>query len=189
MSRRSSSGVRPTAALGGPVADPIRAAEFLGFEPTDAQLRVRSAFWVAYREDPTVDLDHLGPSEIARRVDAPSIAKWWVDPHFRAWFLNREEWRTQIEFAFELWLTQVVTRLRSRTVADRELLGYGKMLAEMGRKLPSGTAADGDGDGSTKATPDEMRRLIHEAALQLGYTPPLVAALDAAPASDKEIAE
>lgn len=149
-----------------------RAPEFLGYEPTPGMRRVKAQFWVQMREDPSVDPQQLSPADIQRRVDAPSLDRWWRDPLFRSWFLNKQEWVAGAEMAFELWLDQLTGRLMSGLMSDKDLVAAGKLLSEVADKLPRTPSAASKQDPVGQLTPAQAKQKFHELATSLGYLPP-----------------
>lgn len=115
--------------------DVIRAREFMGYEPTDLQMRTKAKMWAMYREDPLISPDNMKPSELARVLDAPSLEAWWSDPNFRSWFLQKDGWRHDTEFAFQLWMDDCLKRLRTRSLSDKDFLAFGKLLAELTSRM------------------------------------------------------
>lgn len=166
MSRRSSRGLAPK-------DGPIRAPEYLGYEPTDGQLKCKSEFWAKFRDDPRVDPAHLTAMEVAELVDAPSLTQWWKEPGFRTWFLDGEEWRGDLEFATALWAKELAARMmRSASMSDKDFIAAGKLLAEVTGRMPKGGHASGEAGKKKPMSEAEALEAFHRTAKQLGYTPP-----------------
>lgn len=167
--RRSSRGVE----AGTPSeATLVRASDFLGFEPTPGQTLVKHAFWVAWREDPSVDPRSITPQDVLAVCDAPSIDKWWRDAGFRDWFLNKEEWRGKAEAALHMWLDQTIRRLAGGMLPGSELAQLGKLLADLTGRGPK--AVD-TGRGAKQLPPmseAEARAHFERLALAQGWSPP-----------------
>jgi hypothetical protein len=165
--RRSSRGAAP----GG--ESRIRAPEYLGYEPTDGQLKAKSEFWAKFRDDPAMDPKHLGPMAIAELIDAPSLTTWWKEPGFRTWFLDGEEWRGDIEFATALWAKEAAARMmRADAMSDKDFVAYGKLLAEVSGRMPRGGAGAGAGKPPKQLTEAEAMAQFVAAAKLMGFTPP-----------------
>jgi hypothetical protein len=150
----------------------LRASEVLGFEPTQAQLRAKAGFWTAYQADPSIAVENLSIHDVVLLVDSPNLKQWWSDSRFRAWFLNKDEWRSQLEYAFLAWLDGAAKRLQGG-MTDKDFISLGKLLAELASKIPRvGDAKPSRSEEWAKLPPAELRRKFHEVAMQLGYAPP-----------------
>ncbi len=148
----------------------VRAPMYLGFEPNEAQMKVKAAFWSAWRDDPTVDPAKLTAAAVANLTDAPTIETWWRQDGFRQWFCNKDEWRQELEFSFALWQQKVRERLVSSVLADKDLISLGKLLAEMSNRMPK--SAGPIDKKARELTDAEARDAVAKAALSMGWTPP-----------------
>lgn len=166
MSRRSSKTDRPTVP-----ALPVRAAELAGFEPTTAQLRAKVAFWRAWDEGRAAHLsvNQIGPSDVMKLVEAPSIPKWWPNSQFRAWFLNQDEWRTDAEASMQKWFRQADQKLDTGMMQDKDFIQLGKLLMELTGRISKVPPKEKE---QPKLPPDQARAKFHELATSLGYVLP-----------------
>lgn len=152
---------------------PTRALDFLGFEPTPAQRLVKAAYWRAWAEDPSVDPASTTSAHVMQICDAPSIDKWWKQSGFRDWFVGREEWKIRADAAAQMWLDTVIRRLSGGGISDKDLVGLGRVLAEVAGHTGRGVPAE-KSVGQAKLPPSEAEARIQfeRLASALGWTPP-----------------
>jgi len=144
----------------------MKRVEDLGFDPTPNQRKVKSAFWARYRDDPVIQPELMTVAEIQQLIHAPSMEKWWADKSFRSWFLNADEWRHQLEFIMDEWIARAATLLTSGVLSDKDFLQFGKLMADISGRASGGAAQK---QITKELSPEQSRKLFHEAALSQGY--------------------
>lgn len=183
--RKSSRGRPPVGPVPNPPADLIRAPEFIGFEPTDMQLRTKAKLWAMYDESPLVHPENMRPTDMARMLDSPSLPSWWVDPNFRSWFLQKDGWKYDLEFAFQLWMDDALKRVRTRSLSDKDFLAFGRLLGEMTARTGSAAKRDGDDSKKKELSEAEAIKLIEALAPALGFV--RLPATTVAPAKTEDV--
>lgn len=166
---RKSSSFTGSPALGKPESV-LMAPTDLGWVPTVKQQKVKSNFWARYREDPVIQPDKLTAAEVTQ-LCGTDVSKWWSDPGFRAWFINADSWRHQLEFLADSFLEKAMYRLLSDELSDKDFINLGKLISEMAGRMPTkgpGTV----GEKEKQLTPEQAQKLFHEAALSQGYELP-----------------
>lgn len=163
--------------------DPARVNTIVGmaerlspFEPSDDQIRVRSALWALLREQPSLDAQTLSVAQIRDLLpcDSAGLDSWWREPAFRKWFLaGGEDWRGDVEEIFVLTLRAMRRQLYSGEVAPKDLANFLKLSAEIARRVPGKGAAEPAKAAADEAkSPAELRAAIEQWALDQGWTPP-----------------
>ncbi len=129
--------------LGSPTnLDEIREGLRAGvFSPTAAQRRCKASFWSRYVPVPVTSSSSLPQAEIglsqAQEITGSAgLKKWWSEVGFRAWFLNREEAREQMDYLFDRSLEVAEELLNSDTAKPGEKVALIKFIAELSGKMP-----------------------------------------------------
>lgn len=144
--------------------------EVIGFAPSSPQLKAKSAFWVAWRADPLADPAYMTAGEIAQRAACPQVATWWADKSFRDWFLNKDTRLQQLEYAFDLLMTQIVAELERGGLEIKELAQLGALLLTIhGGGVGGRKGGKDDKDPGKELTPEQAEKVFHEAATRMGY--------------------
>lgn len=161
--RKSSHGYTPVE----PDMTKVRSADDISYEPSPAQRKCKAKLWTTLRDDPSIDGKSLTLAAAQQICDSGSLDKWWKQPGFREWFLNKDEWRETVELSLSLWADSISSRLLAGTLSDKDLIAAGKLLAEIGGRMPR--AGDAKKDVSAHLTPAQLREQFHLAATDLGY--------------------
>src|SRR5690606_18470701 len=67
------------------------------FRPTDAHIRAKSQLWARFAENPICDPSEVNLAIASQYVNDRRLPRWWSQPGFQDWFLNRGEWRELLE--------------------------------------------------------------------------------------------
>lgn len=59
-------------------------------EPSESQLLAKSRFWRKMAENPLFDADKVTAAKVEQLTGSSQIKKWWGDPMFRDWFLDKD---------------------------------------------------------------------------------------------------
>lgn len=123
------------------------------FEPSVAQRRAKANFWTAWQDDPTLDPELMTADTAARLSGNRTVRRWWGEPGFKPWFMNKDEQRQRLEYLFELSMDAAEDIL---TNADPKAQGARvqliKHMSELANKMPSKSGGLGAGlDGMVKA--------------------------------------
>lgn len=133
------------------ISDQMEAEPF--FEPTLGQRRAKANFWTAWQEDPTVDPELMTADTAARLAGNRTVRRWWSEPGFKAWFMNKEEQRQRMEYLFELSMDAAESILTNEDPkAQGARVQLIKHMSELADKMPNKNKGLGNGlDGMVKA--------------------------------------
>jgi hypothetical protein len=59
-------------------------------DPSEAQCVAKARFWRKMSENPLYDADKISTAQIERMTGSSMLTKWWANPKFRDWFLEKE---------------------------------------------------------------------------------------------------
>ena len=68
------------------------------FKPSVEQRKLKSAFWVTYRNGPSVNAKDVTMACVVSTTGSSKVEKWWKDPQFKEWFLNEDDFRQRAEY-------------------------------------------------------------------------------------------
>ncbi len=140
--------------MSGIASGPASAAVHLQFRPSEAQVKAKTAFWSYFLSEaslyPPEDVDGAVAAKFAsdRRVE-----QWWSTPEFREWFLNRDEFRQQVEFLASLALTELQQIITDESASSAARVTAIKLVMDLANKMPKKVEA-------RELTPEE--KLISE---------------------------
>lgn len=123
------------------------------FEPSMGQRRAKANFWTAWQDDPTLDPELMTADTAARLSGNRTVRRWWTEPGFKAWFMNKDEQRQRLEYLFELSMDAAEDILtNSDPKAQGARVQLIKHMSELANKMPSKSNSLGAGlDGMVKA--------------------------------------
>lgn len=141
-------------------------AEFLGFEPTPFQQRLKARFWCIVGGNPMIDPEHVSADQVARICGDTAVLAWWKDISIRTWFLGQDTWKHDAEWLWGLWMQQITGAVLSPHTATKDLIALGNLLAKLtGRDQRP--ADDDDGP-----SPEAAKAAVVKAAKSLGMNFP-----------------
>lgn len=107
------------------------------FSASASQRRCKASFWARYLSSPTTPSPGDVSLAFAQEITGSAgLKKWWSEPGFRNWFLNRDEAREQMEYLFDRSLEVAEDLLNSDTAKPGEKVALIKFLAELAGKMP-----------------------------------------------------
>ena len=68
------------------------------FIPESEHLRIKSAFYTVFDENPVCDSEDITAAQIAQITKSPKIFEYWHLPGFKQWFQNSNELKQQINY-------------------------------------------------------------------------------------------
>ena len=108
-------------------------ADNILFEPTATQSKIKAKFWSRYHPGP-FDSPSDGKITLATALEvtgSTSLRKYWSQPGFREWFLNRDEEREKLKYLFNKALDSAEKILDNPEANPNAKANIIKMLAEM----------------------------------------------------------
>ena len=105
-------------------------ADTVIFSPSSSQAKVKARFWTRYQTGPLA-ASSLSITEIQRITGSSSIPKWWAEPGFPEWFLNKDEERERLRYLFNRGLDTMEEILCNPEANANAKANIIKMLAEM----------------------------------------------------------
>lgn len=115
------------------------------FTPSKTQRRAKACFWVAWQDNPSVDIELITAQEAVHLSNSPAVNSWWSSPGFKEWFLNRDEHRQRLEYLYDLALDaaeEILLSTDPKTQSAR--VNVIKAVAELGSKFPKGQNISGE---------------------------------------------
>lgn len=114
-----------------------------GFTPTNAQKRVKSAFWTHFGTGSSIQAPTEPTLAIAASFD-PQLRQYWTQPGFKEWFWNQSEFDERLDFLAQVALDELESILSNRQVAPSAKLPAIKIALELSGKLGSKSAESGE---------------------------------------------
>jgi len=115
-----------------------RVIDDMVFAPTDAQLRVKSAFWMRMRENPTLDPDSVTAQDVAEVTRDSRVTSWWSTAGFRTWFLNSKSIEERMEYLLDRWVDSVYCILEDEDPKSfTAKINLGKLLVDITGRAPA----------------------------------------------------
>lgn len=106
------------------------------FLPSPPQRRAKSKFWVRY--DSLLGApETLSSSDIANITQEPTITKWWSQPYFKEWFLNKEEEKERLDYLYNLGLDSLEQLFLNPEANHNARVNALKVIALLASKEPS----------------------------------------------------
>lgn len=114
-------------------------AEDLVFIPSPAQRKAKAKFWMAVKDNPSVDPNNISASQAESIINNQSVRKWWAQPGFKEWFKGKEEFRERLEYLCQVGLdTAEEILLIDDPKAVNAKVSLIKVLLEAGGKIDKG---------------------------------------------------
>lgn len=115
------------------------------FRPSTAQKKAKAAFWVNWQEDPQVEPELMDKQQAALLSGTPLVERWWSQPGFREWFINRQEHKHRLEYLYDLALERAEKILLAEDpkMASAQV-NVIKAVADLGSKFPGREGVTGD---------------------------------------------
>ena len=132
------------------------------FMPTPEQKKVKARFWIAYRDNPIMELDQLSLQDVTILCQDARVQKWWNIPGFASWFRNHLESREKLEYLFDLSLDvlqEILLDPEPKTAGAK--VNAVKLIGELASKFPKQTAKPVVLDQEIgQLSEDELRKLV-----------------------------
>jgi hypothetical protein len=142
----------------------------LTFKPTKGQRMLKTKFWnivntsFALEKTPS----QMSNEEIGHIVESTSFVKYCQEPGFKDWFMNTNNMQQKLEYLFDLALDSVEEVLLSTDVklgtAKVQIL---RVLAELGRKMPSKTEDKFADDDINRMSASELKKFLEKNGIEI----------------------
>jgi hypothetical protein len=106
------------------------------FVPHPHMRKAKATLIVALQENPITDLESITSTQAIQITGENRLSKWWSIPGFKAWFINKEEYRYRLEYLFDLALDTAEEILVDRDANTNAKVQMIKVLAELSNKMP-----------------------------------------------------
>jgi transcriptional regulator with AAA-type ATPase domain len=106
----------------------------LQFLPTPEQRDAKSAFWLALEDNPVADPRTITALGAVNLTNQPKVEKWWSVEGFPQWFLNKEEFRMQLESAAYMALSTLMEILHNPDANASARVAAAKLVIEASGK-------------------------------------------------------
>jgi len=117
-----------------PQGQVTKLADKVIFEPTSSQAKVKARFWTRFRPGP-LTAGRLTMDKVLEVTNSAGIRKWWHEPGFVEWFMNKEEERERLKYLFNKGLDMVERIIDDPDANANAKANLFKMLAEMNGHL------------------------------------------------------
>jgi hypothetical protein len=132
------------------------------FTPSKTQQKVKARFWTRFTPGPFANPNKI-PLALAQEVTgSASLKKWWDEPGFLEWFVNREEARERLEYLFMLALGTAEDLLTDEKAQASAKVNMIKVLAELANKFPSKTQEKYLDDDINKMDEAELKMYLEK---------------------------
>jgi hypothetical protein len=112
-------------------------ANDLTYIPSPEQRRLKQAFWARFNDNPVCDPQDITRSIVEAVAPDSRINRWWPQSGFKEWFINKEEFREEVDALVFLALDRMKRILISEDpkMASAQV-SAAKLLMDVGRKMP-----------------------------------------------------
>lgn len=108
----------------------------LVFVPSAMQRKTKAKYWTRVKTTPFTDGDPT-LAEVNRVVRDQRLAKWWQEPGFIDWFMNKEEFKERMEFIANMALDTLEEIISNPDASGSARIAATKMAIEVAGKMPS----------------------------------------------------
>ena len=142
------------------------------FVPTDAQLRAKCRFWTQYADRAEDELPTTIQG-VAEGAGTSTIRKWWYQSGFKDWFMNQEDSKEQIQYAYEKLLRSVQTSLMLEEPKAGQLLNLTKTVRLIEERLyPAHLSSGDDAEADvSKMSESELVAYLEERGISVREAP------------------
>lgn len=112
-------------------------AEDLLYVPSAEERRVKAALWAVVAENPIHDPESMTVEDIVKVTGDNRVRRWWKQPQFRDWLLNKDEFKQRLEYQAHLAL-DTLERILSGTdpkMANAQVQAA-KLIIEAANRMP-----------------------------------------------------
>lgn len=113
------------------VAQNVGTADFLFYQPSNNDQKLKAKFWNRFSPGPGVNLNSITLAGVKRVVNSSSLEQLWLKPGFKDWFLNKDETRERLVYLFNKSLDTLESILDNELANANARMNAVKLLAEM----------------------------------------------------------
>lgn len=137
----------------------------LTFNPTKSQRMLKAKFWNYVSTNFTLNKkpSEMTNEDIGRIVESSSFANYCAEPGFKDWFMNRHTAQQKLEYLFDLSMDaaeQVLLSDDPKTATAKVQLF--RVIAELGRKMPSKSEEKFADEDINRMSPEELRSFLEK---------------------------
>lgn len=142
----------------------IQLADELAYQPTDAQQKVKTAFWARVADSPTMDpQDTLSLASVRQFVSDRRLERWWKELGFKEWFQNRNEFQERVAYLEQKVLSRLEAMLDDPEAQDSAVVACAKIVLDLGKKVsPTNNTTDAFSKKIADMQPDQLEEFIRK---------------------------
>lgn len=114
----------------------------LTYLPSPEQRRAKSAFWARFSDNPICEPEDISLAVALRFSPDNRLSRWWIQPGFKEWFRNRDEFRQRMEYLANLALDSLEGILADPKAQGTAKVNAAKLIMEVARKTPNKSQAE-----------------------------------------------
>lgn len=142
--------------------------EDLLHNPTDAQRKLKTKFWMRAADNPFLDRANVTQEMVRKITGSEAVLKYWHLPGFQAWFLNQDENREKLEDLYSMALDSMRAIFLSddpKTYAAK--VNALKLLAELAGKFPTAASKDKAAEAVSAMSKEELEEFLAKSGFSI----------------------